>query len=162
MKPLYWASTSSTDTLAVSRGLWVYAESQLPLAAELAEQVEAGYQYFLPWRTNWQQKVNRRLSATKTVGGGEVHVKPRWYLEPKSANQFIHYEDGYIALLCKGGISSIFTKGTPSKKSNVSGIPIMRHCKENGTEDRKRPLVVSDLFFVVHGIGQKRSESGKL
>ena len=68
MKPIYWSSAN--DVSHVHRGTWFYKGTLLPVETELANRLEAGYQYMRPWTQTYTDELNSCLEI-----GPEAELK---------------------------------------------------------------------------------------
>ncbi|EPX71986.1 phospholipase [Schizosaccharomyces octosporus yFS286] len=169
LKPLYWPSSRRNDTLRVVRGLWMYQDTGLPVIDELAEILEEGYQQIKPYNVNWDkleseledenQERSSIFSSGRRKPSKDAISQLRWSIKPPSSGKYVLYEDGYRALLCQGGLLSYFSKGTQSQRTGLKGIPVIRDFPLKEDDGFRGLKQVTDLFLVVHGIGQKRSET---
>lgn len=171
LKPLYWPSASKNDTLRVVRGLWMYEDTGLPVINELSDMLEEGYQEVKPYAVNWDNVLKEEeegkdsqddpsvLSHKRNKSSKELIDAMQWPLKPTSSGKYVFYEDGYRALICQGGLLSYFSKGTQSRRTSIKGMPVVRDFPYFEDDGFNGPKQVTDLFLVVHGIGQKRSET---
>jgi hypothetical protein len=77
MKPIYW--TPVNDISNVTRGVWFYQDSMLPVDQEVAIQLEAGYEAMRPWTEVWQEE----LDAIVKSGAADAELKAMHKLWPK-------------------------------------------------------------------------------
>jgi hypothetical protein len=76
MKPIYWNPIH--DISSVLRSTWFYKSSMLPVEPEVANLLEAGYEFMRPWTQAWQEELN---SCVKN--GAEAELKAVHRLWPK-------------------------------------------------------------------------------
>ncbi|KAI9834182.1 MAG: hypothetical protein M1826_005293 [Phylliscum demangeonii] len=69
MKPIYWSPVN--DISSVTRATWFYKESLLPVEAEVANQLEAGYLRLEVWTETWDDELK---SAAAVGAEGEAKV----------------------------------------------------------------------------------------
>ena len=55
MNPIYWSPIN--DTSDVIRATWFYKDTMLPLAAEVANRLEIGYEYIKPYSESYQDEL---------------------------------------------------------------------------------------------------------
>src|SRR5271170_275654 len=77
MKPIYWNPVN--DISNVTRGVWFYQDSMLPVEQEVATQLEAGYEAMRPWTEVWQEE----LDAIVKSGAADAELKAMHRLWPK-------------------------------------------------------------------------------
>jgi hypothetical protein len=77
MKPIYWNPVN--DISNVTRGVWFYQDSMLPVEQEVAIQLEAGYEAMRPWTEVWQEE----LDAIVRSGAADAELKAMHRLWPK-------------------------------------------------------------------------------
>lgn len=75
MKPIYWSPVN--DISHVHRGTWFYKNTLLPVETELANWLEAGYEYMKPWTHTYADEVNSCLEI-----GPEAELKVVYKLFP--------------------------------------------------------------------------------
>jgi hypothetical protein len=63
----------------VTRGVWFYQDSMLPVEQEVATQLEAGYEAMRPWTEVWQEE----LDAIVKSGAADAELKAMHRLWPK-------------------------------------------------------------------------------
>ena len=56
MNPIYW--TPVQDVAFVVRGTWFYKDTMYPVEAEVADQIEKGYEYIKPWTQTYAEEIN--------------------------------------------------------------------------------------------------------
>lgn len=56
MGPIYWDPVH--DVSSVVRGTWFYKGSMCPVESDVANQLEAGYEYLKPWTPTYQDELN--------------------------------------------------------------------------------------------------------
>lgn len=76
MKPIYWSPVH--DIASVIRATWFYKETMLPVEPDLANQLEAGYEYMRPWTETWQDELN---SCVENGAEAELKVVHRLWPE---------------------------------------------------------------------------------
>jgi hypothetical protein len=69
MEPIYWLPVN--DISPVMRGTWFYHENMLPVEAEIANLLEAGYLSLQVWTETWKDELN---SAVEVGATGEMKV----------------------------------------------------------------------------------------
>ena len=69
MEPIYWSPVN--DLASVVRGTWFYAENMLPVEADVANMLEAGYIEMKPWTETWKDELN---SAVEVGAIGEMKI----------------------------------------------------------------------------------------
>jgi hypothetical protein len=77
MKPIYWNPVN--DISNVTRGVWFYQDSMLPVEQEVTTQLEAGYEAMRPWTEVWQEE----LDAIVKSGAADAELKAMHRLWPK-------------------------------------------------------------------------------
>ena len=68
MKPIYWSPVH--DISSVVRGTWFYKETMRPVEADLANQLEEGYEYMQPWTQSYKDECKSCLGF-----GAEAELK---------------------------------------------------------------------------------------
>ncbi|MCJ1383688.1 hypothetical protein MMC17_006802 [Xylographa soralifera] len=68
MKPIYWSPVH--DVSSVVRGTWFYKETMRPIEADLANQLEEGYEYMRPWTQSYKDECKSCLEF-----GAEAELK---------------------------------------------------------------------------------------
>ena len=56
MGPIYWDPVH--DVSSVARGTWFYKETMWPVEADVANQIEEGYEYIKPWTLTYVDELN--------------------------------------------------------------------------------------------------------
>lgn len=56
MGPIYWDPVH--DISSVARGTWFYKETMWPVEADVANQIEEGYEYIKPWTSTYIDELN--------------------------------------------------------------------------------------------------------
>lgn len=56
MGPIYWDPVH--DVSSVVRGTWFYKDTMWPVEADVANQIEAGYEYIKPWTSTYEDELN--------------------------------------------------------------------------------------------------------
>ncbi len=59
MGPIYWDPIH--DISSVVRGTWFYKDTMMPVEADVANQIEEGYEYMRPWTQTYVDEVNSCL-----------------------------------------------------------------------------------------------------
>ncbi|KAI9821934.1 MAG: hypothetical protein M1827_002516 [Pycnora praestabilis] len=72
MAPIYWSPVH--DISSVIRGTWFYKDTMLPIEADIANQLELGYEELRPWSQTWKDELN---SAVEVGAEGEAKVVHR-------------------------------------------------------------------------------------
>lgn len=75
MGPIYWDPIH--DVCSVARGTWFYKDTMMPLESNVANQIEAGYEYLKPWTTTYADELNSCLE-----NGAEAEMKIVYRLWP--------------------------------------------------------------------------------
>ena len=75
MGPIYWDPVH--DISSVIRGTWFYKSSMNPVEPDVANQLEAGYEYLKPWTPTFEDEVNSCLEY-----GAAAELKIVWKLWP--------------------------------------------------------------------------------
>lgn len=73
MTPIYWSPLQ--DIASVMRGTWFYGETMLPVDAEAANRLEAGWEEVRAWTEEWEMEL-----ASAVEVGREGEEKVRWQL----------------------------------------------------------------------------------
>ncbi|MCJ1435256.1 hypothetical protein MMC27_004628 [Xylographa pallens] len=68
MKPIYWSPVH--DISSVVRGTWFYKETMHPVEADVANQLEEGYEYMQPWTHSYKDECKSCLEF-----GAEAELK---------------------------------------------------------------------------------------
>lgn len=76
MTPIYWSPLQ--DIASVMRGTWFYGETMLPVDAEAANRLEAGWEEVRAWTEEWEMEL-----ASAVEVGREGEEKVRWQLWTK-------------------------------------------------------------------------------
>jgi DDHD domain len=86
MKPIYWQSIN--DTSSVIRATWFFAESMLPVPAEVANRLEIGYEDMKPFSESYQEELNACVENGAVAELKVVHKlwpdKPVSVIDPKT------------------------------------------------------------------------------
>ena len=80
MGPIYWDPVH--DISAVIRGTWFYKDTMLPVPADVANQLEEGYEYMKPWTQTYVDELNSCLEI-----GAEAEMKIIHRLWPEAETQ---------------------------------------------------------------------------
>ena len=56
MSPIYWDPVH--DISSVARGTWFYKDTMYPVEPDVANQIEAGYLYIMPWTQTYVDELN--------------------------------------------------------------------------------------------------------
>ncbi len=75
MGPIYWDPVH--DISCVVRGTWFYKSSMNPVEPDVANQLEAGYEYLKPWTPTYEDEINSCLEY-----GAAAELKIVWKLWP--------------------------------------------------------------------------------
>ena len=75
MKPIYWSPVH--DISSVVRGTWFYKETMRPVEADVANQLEEGYEYMRPWTQSYKDECKSCLEF-----GPEAELKVAYKLWP--------------------------------------------------------------------------------
>ena len=75
MGPIYWDPVH--DISCVVRGTWFYKSSMNPVEPDVANQLEAGYEYLRPWTPTYEDEINSCLEF-----GAAAELKIVWKLWP--------------------------------------------------------------------------------
>ena len=75
MGPIYWDPVH--DISCVVRGTWFYKSSMSPVEPDIANQLEAGYEYLQPWTPTYVDELNSCLEY-----GAAAELKIVWKLWP--------------------------------------------------------------------------------
>jgi hypothetical protein len=69
MEPIYWSPLS--DVAQIARGTWFYKDTMMPVEADIANMIEAGYIELQPWTQTWKDELN---SAIEVGAYGEMKI----------------------------------------------------------------------------------------
>lgn len=75
MKPIYWSPIN--DTSNVIRATWFYKDTMLPVPAEVANRLEAGYEYMMPYAEHYREELQACID-----NGAEAELKVAHKLWP--------------------------------------------------------------------------------
>ena len=73
MGPIYWDPVH--DISSVVRGTWFYKVSMCPVESDVANQIEAGYEYIKPWTPTYQDELDSCIDI-----GPEAEIKVAYKL----------------------------------------------------------------------------------
>lgn len=76
MKPIYWSPIN--DTSNVIRATWFYKETMLPVPADLANRLEVGYEYMMPYADSYQEELQACIE-----NGASAEMKVVYKLWPE-------------------------------------------------------------------------------
>ncbi|KAL8681612.1 MAG: hypothetical protein Q9186_002281 [Xanthomendoza sp. 1 TL-2023] len=71
MGPIYWDPIH--DISSVVRGTWFYKDTMLPVPADIANQLEEGYEYMKPWTQTYTDELNSCLDIGPEAETKIVH-----------------------------------------------------------------------------------------
>ncbi|KAI5840786.1 DDHD domain-containing protein [Morchella snyderi] len=77
MTPIYWSPLQ--DVASVMRGTWFYKDTMLPVEANIANRLEAGWEEVRAWTEEWEMELSSAVEV-----GREGEEKVRWQLFDKS------------------------------------------------------------------------------
>ena len=81
MKPIYWSPINDTST--VMRATWFFKDTMLPLPIDVANRLEAGYEYMQPFGPSYQDELQACIDNGPSA---EIKVVYKlWSHDPKSS-----------------------------------------------------------------------------
>ncbi|KIW21350.1 hypothetical protein PV08_01930 [Exophiala spinifera] len=83
MKPIYWSPIN--DTSNVIRATWFYKDTMLPVPAEVANRLEVGYEYMMPYGASYQEELQACIENGASAEMKVVHKL--WPDEPKVSSR---------------------------------------------------------------------------
>lgn len=84
MGPIYWDPIH--DVSSVVRGTWFYKDTMCPVESDVANLLEAGYEYLRPWTPTYQDELDSCIEAGAEAELKVVHkMWPREDPQPKSS-----------------------------------------------------------------------------
>ncbi|KAK5059800.1 hypothetical protein LTR84_009683 [Exophiala bonariae] len=78
MKPIYWSPIN--DTSNVIRATWFYKDTMLPVPVEVANRLEVGYEYMMPYAEHYREELQACID-----NGAEAELKVAHKLWPDEA-----------------------------------------------------------------------------
>lgn len=78
MKPIYWSPIN--DTSNVIRATWFYKDTMMPVPAEIANRLEVGYEYMMPYAEHYREELQACID-----NGADAELKVTHKLWPDEA-----------------------------------------------------------------------------
>ena len=82
MNPIYWSPIN--DTSDVIRATWFYKDTMLPLAAEVANRLEIGYEYIKPYSESFQDELH---ACIDNGASAELRIVHKLWPEEKNVSR---------------------------------------------------------------------------